>query len=299
MRVSQRRGECGLPGPLCLTTVRLRKSTLLVRTAMVAVASLLGLIVPAFSVGRALGGQSSAIYSQLRTFSLASDSATVENLTLQRDRVVITFVQGIFYFAVPVAGKVRGAVFVGTGNFHSDVPPDEAERANVRRLLKADDISSDFKTAVFQFTDDTYDFIGKSAKPGAAAPPQAQRLATELLKSLLEEEGLNLASRTMESILDGENPGSSSRSSTVENDSAFPSCLIRRLACLLPISKSMQVKRASSLHTIPTFTQATSGSPSFPRLTTNLAGPHIQTCSIWWTRRNTNWNWTCANRRRP
>ena len=92
---------------------------------------------------------------------------------------------------------------------------------------------------------------------------------------------------------------SSSRSSTVENDSAFPSCLIRRLACLLPISKSMPVKRASSLHTIPTFTQATSGSPSFPRLTTNLAGPHIQTCSIWWTRRNTNWNWTCANRRRP
>jgi hypothetical protein len=177
---------------------------------VLAVVSLLGLIVPASSVGQAkvaLGGQSSAIYSQLRTFSLASDSATVENLVLQRDRVVITFVQGTFYFAAPVAGKVRGAVFIGTGNFHSDVPPDEAERANVRRLLKADDISSDFKTAVFQFADDTYDFIGKSAKPGAAAPPQAQRLATELLKSLLEEEGLNLASRTMESILDGENPG--------------------------------------------------------------------------------------------
>jgi peptidase M1-like protein len=176
----------------------------------VAVASLLGLIVPASSVGQAqiaLGGQWSAIYSQLRTFSLASDSATVENLILQRDRVVITFVQGTFYFAAPVAGKVRGAVFIGTGNFHSDVPTDEAERANVRRLLKANDISSDFKTAVFQFTDDTYDFIGKTAKPRSAAPPQAQRLATELLKSLLEEDGLNLASRTMESILDGENPG--------------------------------------------------------------------------------------------
>lgn len=177
---------------------------------LVAVVSLLGLIVPASSAGQAqvaLGGQSSAIYSQLRTFSLASDSANVENLILQRDRVVITFVQGTFYFAAPVAGKVRGAVFIGTGNFHSDAPADEAERVNVRRLLKADDISSDFKTAVFQFTDDTYDLIGKSAKPGAAASPQAQRLATELLKSLLEEEGLNLASRTMESILDGENPG--------------------------------------------------------------------------------------------
>ncbi len=177
---------------------------------VVAVVSFLGLIVPASSVGQAqvaLGGQPSAIYSQLRTFSLASDSGTVENLILQRDRVVITFVQGTFYFAAPVAGKVRGAVFIGTGNFHSDVPPDEAERANVRRLLKADDISSDFKTAVFQFTDDTFDFIGKNAKPGTAAPPQAQHLAAELLKSLLEEEGLNLASRTMESILDGENPG--------------------------------------------------------------------------------------------
>lgn len=177
---------------------------------VVAVVSFLLLIVPAPSIGQAQiasGGQSSAVYSQLRTFSLASDSATVENLILQRDRVVITFVQGTFYFAAPVAGKVRGAVFIGTGNFHSDLPPDEAERANVRRLLKADDISSDFKTAVFQFTDDTYDFIGKGAKPGAAAPPQAQRLATELLKSLLEEEGLNLASRTLESILDGEDPG--------------------------------------------------------------------------------------------
>src|SRR5260370_31541032 len=177
---------------------------------VVAVVSFLRMVVPASSVGQAqvaLGGQSSAIYSQLRTFSLASDSATVENLILQRDRVAITFVQGTFYFAAPVAGKVRGAVFIGTGNFHSDVPPDEAERANVRRLLKADDISSDFKSAVFQFTDDTYDFIGKSAKHGAVAPPQAQRLATEVLRSLLEAEGLNLASRTMESILDGENPG--------------------------------------------------------------------------------------------
>jgi Peptidase family M1 domain len=175
-----------------------------------AVVSLLGLIVSASSVGQPQvpqGGQSNALYSQLRTFTLASDSAVVENLILQRDRVVITFVQGTLYFAIPVAGKVRGAVFIGTGSFHSDVPADEAERANVRRLLKTDDISSDFRTAVFQFTDDTYDFIGKNAKPSAAPPPQAQRLATELLKSLLEEEGLNLASRTMESILDGENPG--------------------------------------------------------------------------------------------
>jgi hypothetical protein len=145
------------------------------------------------------GGQARALYSELRSFSLGSESANVQNLTLQRDRGVMTFMQGIFYFAAPVAGRVRGAVFVGTGNFHSDVPADEAERANVRRLLRADDVSSDFKTAVLQFTDDTYSVIGKDAKSGAEAPPQAQRLATDLLKSLLEEQGLNLASRAMES----------------------------------------------------------------------------------------------------
>jgi len=177
---------------------------------VLAVVSVLGAVVSTLSAGQtqiARGGPSADLYSQLRVFSLASDSAIAENLILQRDRVVITFVQGTFYFAAPVAGKVRGAVFLGTGNFHSEAPADEAERANVRRLLKADDVSSDFKTAVLEFTDDTYDVIGKGAKPGAAVPPQAQHLATELLKSLLEENGLNLASRTLESILDAENPG--------------------------------------------------------------------------------------------
>jgi len=88
------------------------------------------------------------------------------------------------------------------------------------RLLKADDISSDFKTAVFQFTDDTYDFIGKSAKPGTAAPPQAQRLDTELLKSLLEEKAQPCL-KDNGSILDGENQGIFFAQSTEENDALF------------------------------------------------------------------------------
>src|SRR5438067_13840836 len=89
---------------------------------LVAVVSLLGLIVPASSAGQAqvaLGGQSSAIYSQLRTFSLASDSANVENLILQRDSVVLTFVQGTSSFVPPASGKVAGPVFIGTGTLHS------------------------------------------------------------------------------------------------------------------------------------------------------------------------------------
>src|SRR5260370_7924047 len=93
---------------------------------VVAVVSFLGLIVPASSVGQALvalGGQSSAIYSQLRTFSLASDSATVENLILPRDRVVITFFQGTFYFPSPVPGKVPATVFISPAHSLSTFPP--------------------------------------------------------------------------------------------------------------------------------------------------------------------------------
>jgi hypothetical protein len=168
------------------------ESRLLTSSRVVTAALPLALCFAQAIVGQELalqGDGAAGLYSQLRAFSLGPDSATVENLVLERDRVVMTFVQGTFYFPAPVQGKVRGAVFVGTGKFHSDVPPLEAELANVRRLLNADDVSSDFKTAVLQFADDTYDVIGKGAKPGAVAPAQAQRLATDLLNSLLEEEG--------------------------------------------------------------------------------------------------------------
>jgi len=195
------------PGGTCIACIHYGISSFL---RVLGVVSVITAIIPTLSAGQAQvaqDGPPTALYSQLRAFALGPDSATVENLVLQRDRAVLTFVQGTFYFAAPVAGRVRGAVFIGTGNFHADVPADEAERANVQRLLKADDVSSDFKTAVLQFTDDTYDLIGKNAKVGSGAPAQVQHLATELLNSLLKEEGLNLASRVLESILDAENPG--------------------------------------------------------------------------------------------
>ena len=134
-----------------------------------------------------------SIYDQVKAFNLTGGKAEVSNLTLKRDRVEMTFT-GTFYFSAPVEGKVTGAVFVGQGNFKAEVPPNKFEKDNVQRLLKADVVESDFKTAVFRFTDDTFEIIGKTKQDGAA-DSQTQKLALESDERIIKETGANLAAR--------------------------------------------------------------------------------------------------------
>lgn len=147
------------------------------------------------------------LYGQLKAFALGFRSVRAENLVLKKDRVTLTFRDGMLYFPAPVEGKVRGAVFLGTGSFQAAVPPNEFERDNVRRLLKADEVASDFKTVVLRFTDDTYSVLGEGSQQGSAAPPAATKLAAELDARVLEETGANLSARQMVSILNQESPG--------------------------------------------------------------------------------------------
>ena len=114
---------------------------------------------------------------------------------------------GTFYFTPSIDGHVTGAVFIGEGKFSAEVPPSEFEKENVKRLLNTDIIESDFKTAVFRFSDDTFDLIGKNRQEGGAANERAQKLATELESKILKETGANLAARVALSILNAEQPG--------------------------------------------------------------------------------------------
>jgi hypothetical protein len=148
----------------------------------------------------------SAIYQQLRAFELTGGSAPANGVVLKRDRGEMTFTSGTFYFSPPVAGKVRGAVFLGEGRFRAEVPPGEFELENVRRMLKADLVESDFKTAVLRFTDDTFEVIGAGAAPGSA-PADATKLAQEFEKRVLKETGANIAARLTLSIVNRESPG--------------------------------------------------------------------------------------------
>jgi peptidase M1-like protein len=164
------------------------------------------LTTPAICAQENLSAKSKQVYDQIKAFSLTGGSAEVVGLTLKRDRAEMAF-DGTFYFAAPVEGRVTGAVFIGQGRFRAEVPPGDFEKENVRRLLGADIIESDFKTAVLRFTDDTFDYIGRSRREGGATSERAQKLAAEIDARMLKETGANLSSRLALSMLNAEKPG--------------------------------------------------------------------------------------------
>lgn len=144
-------------------------------------------------------------YDHVRSFSLGGGSATVSGLVLNRDRARMTFT-GTFYFATPVDGHVTGAVFVGDGKFSAQIPPSDFEKENVKRLLGADSVESDFSTAVFRFSDDTFEQLGQKPPP-AQADTNTQKLANDLEARVMKETGANLSARIALSILNHEKPG--------------------------------------------------------------------------------------------
>jgi hypothetical protein len=124
---------------------------------------------------------------------------------LQRDRGTMTF-NGTFYFSQPIGGRVTGAVFVGQGTFRAEIPPSDFETAHVKRMLGADVVESDFKTAVLRFSDDTFSLIGKNRTEGVG-DSNAKKLAVQHNAQLLEETGANIAARLALSIANNESPG--------------------------------------------------------------------------------------------
>lgn len=143
-------------------------------------------------------------YNQLKAFALTGGAAQVKSLVIKKDRTQITL-DGTVYLSAPVNGQTTGAVFIGEGRFTAETPPNEFEKDNVKRLLGSENVESDFKTAVFRFTDDTAAQFGQ-AQPGAAAE-RAQKLALETDDRMLKETGANLPARLAVSMLNGEKPG--------------------------------------------------------------------------------------------
>jgi hypothetical protein len=186
----------------------------ILRRARRRVGALLPLLVPALLLllcaapahaQEDLSAKGKDVYARIKAVTLAGGSAEARGLVLKRDRAEMVF-DGNFYFAPPVEGHVTCAVFIGEGKFRADVPPSDFERENVRRLLGADAVESDFKTAVLRFTDDTFDVIGKGRREGGANE-RAEKLASDLDARMLKETGANLSARLALSLLNGERPG--------------------------------------------------------------------------------------------
>jgi len=142
-------------------------------------------------------------YRALRSITLSGESVAVKELALKRDIGTFNFNSGVFYFLTPVEGKVTGAVFVGEATLHLN-PTVPSERARLAAFSKSPQFSESFGTAVFRFTDGTYDELKKF---GAATPDggtAAKALASNL--DLLQNDKMmryNLSARILQDVLAG------------------------------------------------------------------------------------------------
>jgi len=120
--------------------------------------------------------------------------AHLENVSMARDRIHITFTDGTIQFTQPVNGMVTGAAFHGTGRIQVD-PPNPIEAEQLALFTKQTKLDMTFSEATFSFTGSLYDEIAKQVKwqnaPGADdlyAKRQQEReeLGAEYLPRLFE-----------------------------------------------------------------------------------------------------------------
>lgn len=144
------------------------------------------------------------IYTQLRNVGTSGEMATASNLVLKRDAATFTFRSGNFFFLSPVNGKVTGAVFVGDGNL-TMVPPTTAEKRSISLLTKEPQLNEDFNSAVFRFTDGTYEEIKKIAGVSQGTPSGMSEL-NDVNYALKKKLNYNLHGRLLQDVLSSE-PG--------------------------------------------------------------------------------------------
>src|SRR5580693_9388396 len=125
------------------------------------------LAVPALA-GIVRAQDATAIWSGLSEAPFdTSKYATVENVTITKDRIHITLKNGAIQFTQAANGLVYGAAFEGTGRVEID-PPNALEAQQVRRFTGKDRLDMDFSSAAFSFTDDTFDQLSSALKWTAA-----------------------------------------------------------------------------------------------------------------------------------
>jgi hypothetical protein len=144
------------------------------------------------------------VYKQIKAFALTGGAIDAKGLVLKKDRTQMTL-DGTIYLAAQTNGQITGAVFIGDGKFALETPPSEFEKDNIKRLLGSEVIESDFKTAIFRFTDDTAKEFGQPRSE--AVNDRAQKLAADLDPRVLRETGANISARVALSILNQEKPG--------------------------------------------------------------------------------------------
>jgi Peptidase family M1 domain len=132
-----------------------------------------------------------------------SQVASVSNLTIQRDVGRFELHEGTLYLLSPVAGRVVGAAFTGSGTFHF-TPPTPIERDQLKRRLEKESLAEPFKTMILLFADSTAEQLGHSMQfgPGAAGTGMRREIE-EALKYISDKDTEWFDSDLMLGILNG------------------------------------------------------------------------------------------------
>src|SRR5204863_3893704 len=104
---------------------------------------------------------------------------SVRNITLTRDVLSISLNRGVLAFTEALDGKVTGAVFLGNGDILA-IPPNAVEKQQLFRYTKSALLNEHFETAVFRFTDGTFDEILKQYRAHAEEPVDADAISNLL-----------------------------------------------------------------------------------------------------------------------
>jgi len=131
----------------------------------------------------------------------AGRSASVKDLTLVRDRIRLTLIDGTLQFTQPVNGIVFGATFRGNGRLQIQ-PPDATEAQQLRLLARQDTLDLQFSEATFSFTDNTFNEIAAEVQ-WAAGGATSDDLYTSRQQQR-ENLGAELLLRLFKSVLSAE-----------------------------------------------------------------------------------------------
>jgi hypothetical protein len=129
----------------------------------------------------------------------ATKSASVSNVSIERDRIRITLTSGTIQFSQPVAGRVFSAAFQGHGHLEISVPNSrEAQQLNL--FLKAGSVDLQFTDAVFNFSSDAFDELSRQLTWSAPSAPNLAGLYQSRMREW-EEHGAPLQPRIVQSLL--------------------------------------------------------------------------------------------------
>src|SRR5262245_48827348 len=122
-------------------------------------------------------GEAEAIVTQLSKVRLdKSHIQYIRDVTIRRDVLTIAFNRGAIAFLEPINGKVTAAVFIGSGEIVA-IPPNPIDKQQIYKFTGTPILNEAFETAIFRFTDNTFEELRREISQHAQEDVSADDVA--------------------------------------------------------------------------------------------------------------------------